>query len=74
MHTHPFFEIGLNGPVKENSGEVLMGTLGWTGNFRFTFEVDNVGNLRVIPGINPYASNYELKADEVSPLPSLSSR
>ena len=65
MHTHPFFEIGLNGPVKEHSGEVLMGTLGWTGNFRFTFEVDNVGNLRVIPGINPYASAYELKADEV---------
>lgn len=65
MHTHPFFEVGINGPVKEDSGEVLMGTLGWTGNFRFTFEVDNVGNLRVIPGINPYASNYELKAGEV---------
>ena len=69
MHTHPFFEIGLNGPVKEHSGEVLMGTLGWTGNFRFTFEVDNVGNLRVISGINPYASNYELKADEVFTTP-----
>lgn len=69
MHTHPFFEVGLNGPVKEHSGEVLMGTLGWTGNFRFTFEVDNVGNLRVIPGINPYASNYELKADEVFTTP-----
>ena len=41
MHTSPFFEVGLDGPVKENSGEVLMGTLGWTGNFRFTFEVDN---------------------------------
>lgn len=65
MHTHPFFEVGLNGPVREHSGEVLMGTLGWTGNFRFTFEVDNVGNLRVISGINPYASTYELKADEV---------
>lgn len=64
MHTHPFFEIGLNGPARESSGEVLMGTLGWTGNFRFTFEVDNVGNLRVLPGINPYASDYELKADE----------
>ncbi|MDE5806955.1 MAG: alpha-galactosidase, partial [Muribaculaceae bacterium] len=64
MLTHPFFEIGLNGPAKEHSGEVLMGTLGWTGNFRFTFEVDNVGNLRVIPGINPYASNYELKAND----------
>lgn len=69
MHTHPFFEVGLNGPVREHSGEVLMGTLGWTGNFRFTFEVDNVGNLRVIPGINPYASNYELKADEVFTTP-----
>ena len=69
MLTHPFFEIGLNGPVKEHSGEVLMGTLGWTGNFRFTFEVDNVGNLRVIPGINPYASNYELKANEVFTTP-----
>lgn len=69
MHTHPFFEIGLNEPVKEHSGEVLMGTLGWTGNFCFTFEVDNVGNLRVIPGINPYASNYELKADEVFTTP-----
>ena len=69
MHTHPFFEIGLNGPAKENSGEVLMGTLGWTGNFRFIFEVDNVGNLRVIPGINPYASTYELKANEVFTTP-----
>ena len=69
MHTHPFFEIGLDGSVKEHSGEVLMGTLGWTGNFRFTFEVDNVGNLRVIPGINPYASQYELKAGEVFTTP-----
>lgn len=69
MLTHPFFEVGINGEVKENSGEVLMGTLGWTGNFRFTFEVDNVGNLRVIPGINPYASNYELKANEVFTTP-----
>lgn len=69
MHTHPFFEIGLNGPVKEHSGDVLMGTLGWTGNFRFTFEVDNVGNLRVIPGINPYASNYQLEANEVFTTP-----
>ena len=69
MHTHPFFEVGLDQPVCEHQGEVLMGTLGWTGNFRFTFEVDNVGNLRVIPAINPYASNYELKANEVFTTP-----
>ncbi len=69
MHAEPFFEIGLDGPVREHSGEVLMGTLGWTGNFRFTFEVDNVGYLRVIPGINPYASTYELKAGETFTTP-----
>ncbi len=69
MHTHPFFEVGLDQPVSENQGDVLMGTLGWTGNFRFTFEVDNAGNLRVIPAINPYASNYELRKDEVFTTP-----
>ena len=65
MHTHPFFEVGIGQEVCEDQGTVLMGTLGWTGNFRFTFEVDNVNNLRVIPGINPYASNYQLNPNEV---------
>ena len=69
MHTHPFFEVGLDGEVKEQSGRVLMGTLGCTGNFRFAFEVDNVGNLRVLPGINNAASNYELKAGETFTTP-----
>lgn len=69
MHMQPFFEIGLDQPANEHEGEVLMGTIGWTGNFRFTFEVDNVGNLRVIPAINPYASRYELKANEVFTTP-----
>lgn len=69
MHTHPFFEVGLDQPVSENQGSVLMGTLGWIGNFRFTFEVDNVGNLRVIPAINPYASDYKLKPDEIFTTP-----
>lgn len=60
MHSYPFFQIGLDQPVAESQGKVLLGTIGWTGNFQFTFEVDNAGNLRVISGINPYASNYEL--------------
>ena len=69
MHTHPFFIVGLDQPAQERQGEVLMGTLAWTGNFRFTFEVDNVGNLRVIPGINPYASTYKLKRNETFTTP-----
>lgn len=69
MHAYPFFELGLGQAASEQQGNVLMGTIGWTGNFRFTFEVDNVGNLRVISGINPYASNYELKSGEVFTTP-----
>ena len=61
----PFFEIGFDGPAQENSGEVLMGNIGWNGNFRFTFEVDHFGILRVISGINPFESEYRLKAGEV---------
>ena len=69
MHVQPFFELGMNQPASETGGEVLMGTLGWTGNFQFTFEVDNIGNLRVIPSINPYASTWELKAGEAFKTP-----
>jgi alpha-galactosidase len=64
MHISPFFEVGLGGAPAEDHGNVLLGTLAWTGNFQFTFEVDNLGVLRIISGINPYASEYELKAGE----------
>ena len=69
MHEEPFFELGFDEPAKENEGKVMLGTIGWPGNFRFTFEVDNVGALRVIPAINPYASNYKLKAGETFTTP-----
>ncbi len=69
MHAEPFFELGLNEPARENEGEAMLGTIGWNGNFKFTFEVDNVGNLRVIPAINPYASDYTLKPGQVFTTP-----
>lgn len=65
MFCSPFFQLALNGPADENQGEVLVGTLGWTGNFSFVFEVDQLNHLRVISGINPYASSYRLKPGEV---------
>lgn len=69
MFAYPFFELGLGKVAEENSGKVFMGTIGWTGNFSFTFEVDNMGCLRVISGINPYASYYELKPGNVFTTP-----
>lgn len=69
MFSSPFFILSLDQPARENEGGVLMGTLGWTGNFRFTFEVDNRNGLRIISGINPYASEYTLKPGETFSTP-----
>ena len=69
MHMQPFFELGLEQPAQEHQGQVVLGTIGWTGNYQFTFEVDNEGNLRIIPAINPYASDYQLKANETFTTP-----
>ena len=65
----PYFMISLNTPVQEDAGEVLLGTVNWTGNFRFTFEVDEQNGLRIHSGINPYASEYSLKPKEVFSTP-----
>lgn len=65
MFCSPFFLLALDRKAEENAGEVLFGTIGWTGNYRFTFEVDNENSLRILSGINPYASEYSLKPNEV---------
>ena len=69
MQVSPFFELGLGSPASEDHGEVLVGTLAWTGNFQFCFEVDQKGGLRVISGINPYFSRRTLKRGETFKTP-----
>jgi len=69
--THPCFILSLDGPAQENAGAVVGGTLAWPGNFRFSFEVDNSNNLRVLSGANPYASEYTLGKGESLKTPEL---
>ena len=69
MFVSPFFQVSIGEPATEDNGNVLVGTLGWTGNFRFTFEVDNLGALRVISGINPYFSQRTLSKGETFTTP-----
>ncbi|MET0300051.1 MAG: alpha-galactosidase [Flavitalea sp.] len=59
----PSFVVGFDRPIDEDEGDVLIGTLGWTGNFRFDFEKDVFNNLRLIAGINPFASQYQLSGN-----------
>jgi len=60
MYQTPVFFLSLDGPSTENTGEVMAGTLAWSGNFQFLFEQDNENKLNVISGINPYASDQLL--------------
>ncbi len=64
MLCSPMFILSQNSPAAENSGSVILGTLGWTGNFSFTFEVDHTGGLRIVSGINPYGSEYTIAKGE----------
>lgn len=69
MYQTPVFFLAKNKPADENSGEVIAGTLGWTGSFQMLFEIDNSNPLRVISGINPFASEYYLDPDETFTTP-----
>lgn len=66
----PSFALSFGRPATEDEGTVLLGTLGWTGNFRFDFEKDNAGHLRLIAGINPFASDYQLAPGKTFQTPS----
>ncbi|KAA6343973.1 Alpha-galactosidase [termite gut metagenome] len=65
MFCSPFFLLSLDKVAEENSGEILFGTIAWTGNFHFTFEINQQNQLRILSGINPYASEYSLAPDEI---------
>jgi len=60
----PVFFLAKDKPADENSGQVIAGTLGWTGSFQMLFEIDNANSLRMISGMNPFASEYHLKPNE----------
>jgi len=58
------FMVSLDKPALEDEGTVLFGTLGYSGNFKVDLELDYLNNLRIIAGMNNYASNYTLKPGE----------
>ncbi|PWS30360.1 alpha-galactosidase [Pedobacter paludis] len=58
------FMVSLDQPATENQGSVLYGAMEWSGNFRIDLELDYQDNLRIIAGMNNYASPYKLKPNE----------
>jgi alpha-galactosidase len=66
--TQTFF-VSLDKPSTETEGKLIAGSLAWTGNFKYTFEVDQRNGLRVLSGINPFASEYYLQPGETFETP-----
>ena len=57
---NPSVLLALGGPAAEESGEVVGGTLAWSGNFQLAFEIDQARRLRALAGINPFGAAYRL--------------
>ena len=56
----PHFMITLNEKPSETSGEVIAGTLAWSGNYQLKFELTTYGYLTVVSGTNPWSTDYTL--------------
>lgn len=57
---NPSFLLALDGAAREDAGEVVGGTLAWSGSFAFAFDLDHNNRLRALCGINPLGSEYRL--------------
>ena len=65
----PIFIIGANRAPEEDLGQVMLGSIEWSGNYRIDLEVDNQNNLRVIAGANNFADAYELPSGKTFTTP-----
>ena len=70
QYENPSFILSLNGHATETHGEVLAGSLAWSGSFQCAFD-DNVEQVRALCGINPFATAYHLKPNETFTTPTM---
>jgi alpha-galactosidase len=63
---NPWFAIAAGRPeqVSEDHGEVWFGALGWSGSWRITVEQDQLDEVRVTGGFNPFDFGYVLHPGE----------
>lgn len=65
---NPSFLLSMDGRPQEEHGDVLGGTLAWTGNYTLKMDVKNT-QFNVIAGINEDASHYVLEPGGVFETP-----
>ncbi|MDH8702687.1 alpha-galactosidase [Dysgonomonadaceae bacterium PH5-43] len=67
----PHFMVALNGQATETKGDVVAGSLAWSGNFQLKFERTTYGQLTVVSGMNPWSADYTLPAGKIYKTPSM---
>jgi alpha-galactosidase len=60
---NPWFAL-QSGEADEDHGEVWFGALGWSGSWRISVEQDQLDQVRVTGGYNPFDFGYVLKPGE----------
>jgi alpha-galactosidase len=63
---NPWFAIAAGPPeqVSEDHGEVWFGALGWSGSWRIAVEQDQLDEVRITGGFNPFDFGYVLHPGE----------
>jgi len=65
---NPWFAIQA-GDANEEGGEVWFGALGWSGSWRITVEQDQLDQVRVTGGFNPFDFGYVLHTGQALETP-----
>jgi alpha-galactosidase len=65
----PWFAVAKDASVTEWSGEIWFGALAWSGSWRITIEQDQMQQVRIVGGFNPFDFGYELKPGETLTTP-----
>ncbi|HOY93701.1 MAG: alpha-galactosidase [Bacteroidota bacterium] len=71
MYATPSFLLSLDAPGAETQGETIGASLAWPGSFQVALEVNRMQELRLLAGINPFASQYVLDKNELFKTPAL---
>lgn len=61
---NPWFALGRDGATTEEDGPVWFGALAWSGSFRISAGLDNLGRPRIAGGFNPYDFSWSLRPGE----------
>jgi alpha-galactosidase len=64
QQNNPWFAIERGATGDEDTGEVWFGGLAWSGSWRITIEQDQIQQVRVTGGYNPFDFGYHLAPGE----------